>query len=426
MHIDQNTLLLGYSRQSQDISSKYTIGQANQDSNTITADGSSHLLTIAPTGAGKGRSAIIPQLLHYKGPIITIDPKGENTAVTYRYRKDVLGHNVIVLDPFKITNFPDAGLNPLDVTYLNNLDPETECQFIADVLGGKGFTTDPYWDNHAKSIIARILMYLILVKKAKEQTINELRTILCDDPSYKLAVILDKEGKKLPRTVYEGIAGYLNTPSDKTRPCIDSTAMSYLTPLMSESVAKMLEKSTFDLNDVVNGKPLDIYIVFPPDKMKSHSSLLVLIVATLFKAIMSRRVIPAEKTLFLLDETAALKSFEYLETMVSLCRGYGGIVHTFWQDLSQIKRYYGEGYMSILNNAAVWQIFGINHHTISKELADITGMSPYELRNLKPNEQVLIVNGKEYKNAIKLDYLNDPYFQGKFDPNPFFTYAKSA
>lgn len=424
MNQKQQELLLGYKPTSEVAPPKYAVGKTAQPK-PITADGSGHLMTIAPTGAGKGRSVLIPQLLHYQGPVVVMDPKGENVAVTYRRRVE-MGHQVSVLDPFNVTSFPKAGLNPLDICYLDNADPETECQLVADVLGGKGFSNDPYWDVHAKSIISRILMYLILVKKTKEQTLNKLRSLLCEDPAYNLAVILDTEGKQLPRTVYEGIAGYLNTPSDKTRPCIDSTAMSYLTPLMSENVSKMVEKTTFDLQDFVEGKPIDIFICFPPDKMKSHSALLVLIVATLFKAMMTRRVIPMQKTLFLLDETAALKSFDYLETMVSLCRGYGALVHTFWQDLSQIKRYYGEGYMSIINNAAVWQIFGIQHYTIAKELAEITGMSAHELRGLKAHEQVLIINGKEYKKAQKLDYLLDPAFEGIFDPNPFFNLTKAV
>ena len=47
-----------------------------------------HLLTVAPTGAGKGVGCIIPALLHYDGPAIVIDPKGENAAITTRRRSE--------------------------------------------------------------------------------------------------------------------------------------------------------------------------------------------------------------------------------------------------------------------------------------------------------------------------------------------------
>src|SRR5688572_33383934 len=48
-----------------------------------------HLLTIAPTGAGKGRSVIIPNLLRFEGSVIVIDPKGETWHVTARRRKEM-------------------------------------------------------------------------------------------------------------------------------------------------------------------------------------------------------------------------------------------------------------------------------------------------------------------------------------------------
>ena len=44
--------------------------------------GDRHLLTVAPTRAGKGVAAIIPNLLTYPGSALVIDPKGENAMVT--------------------------------------------------------------------------------------------------------------------------------------------------------------------------------------------------------------------------------------------------------------------------------------------------------------------------------------------------------
>lgn len=43
----------------------------------IFAPNESHLLTVAPTGAGKGRSTIIPTLLTYPGAAVVVDPKGD-------------------------------------------------------------------------------------------------------------------------------------------------------------------------------------------------------------------------------------------------------------------------------------------------------------------------------------------------------------
>ena len=47
-----------------------------------------HVLTVAPTGTGKGVGAVIPNLLTYEGSAIVLDIKGENYAVTARARAE--------------------------------------------------------------------------------------------------------------------------------------------------------------------------------------------------------------------------------------------------------------------------------------------------------------------------------------------------
>ena len=63
-------------------------------------DGPGHVLTVAPTRAGKGVGAVVPNLLDHPGPVFVTDPKGENLALTALYRARALGHDVVALDPF--------------------------------------------------------------------------------------------------------------------------------------------------------------------------------------------------------------------------------------------------------------------------------------------------------------------------------------
>jgi type IV secretion system protein VirD4 len=60
-----------------------------------------HLLTVAPAGAGKSVSVIIPNLLSHRGSTVVIDPKGELFAATAEARRK-MGHRVIRLDPFGV------------------------------------------------------------------------------------------------------------------------------------------------------------------------------------------------------------------------------------------------------------------------------------------------------------------------------------
>ncbi|MCV5950975.1 type IV secretory system conjugative DNA transfer family protein, partial [Escherichia coli] len=62
-----------------------------------------HVVTVAPTGSGKGIGAVIPNLLTYQGSALVFDPKGENAEVTGRRRRE-MGQSVHVIDPFGITS----------------------------------------------------------------------------------------------------------------------------------------------------------------------------------------------------------------------------------------------------------------------------------------------------------------------------------
>ena len=105
-----------------------------------------HLLTVAPTGAGKGVGVVIPNLLTYPGAVVAIDPKGENYQISAHARRR-MGQAVYRLDPFHVCGDEHlATLNPLDL-----LDPESDdfaddALVIADMLVLRtGNEKDPHW-----------------------------------------------------------------------------------------------------------------------------------------------------------------------------------------------------------------------------------------------------------------------------------------
>lgn len=393
-------------------------------SQSLEHQGEGHLLTVAPTGTGKGRTAIIPNLLHYHGSVVVIDPKGENYAVTSRHRRE-MGQQVIKLDPFGVVDCQSDRLNPFDILKLENADLETDAQMLSELLatGNKG-TKDPFWDLSARGLYSGLIAHVASLYPHKQRNLNSVRKLLMNKNTvHGMAKILDNFGDRMNQMAYDEIAAFLCMPETGTRPSVFATATSYIKALMSDRVARTIENSSFSLKDVVLGKPISIYIIIPPDKLKSHQALLRLWIGTLFKAFTSRRQIPELPTVLMLDECAQLGNFSYLETLITLCRGYGVKVWSFWQDLAQLRQLYPQSWATIVNNCDVLQFFGSKNFQMTQEISQVVGVYSEDVRNLPSDEQIIVKSGLPMK-AQRFDYLNHLQFESKYDPNPFHSCKK--
>lgn len=385
--------------------------------------GEGHMLTIAPTGKGKGRNVIIPTLLNYPGSILIIDPKGEAAAVTARRRKEF--GKVVILDPFKLVKKRSDRLNPMEVCNMLPQSTEQNAMMLTEQLhhGYQGFKSDPYWDNTADALISGLIAHILDDKPNNQRNFATLRNMLAqDDIDYSLAVILDTMGKSMNKFAYQEISQYLQIPSDKTRPCVLSTAQQHIKIFGDPSVCNVVKgESTFDVNAFIEGEPMTIYIVIPPTKLRTHSALLRLWISSLLFGLLERTSLPEIPTLFMIDETAQLGKIEAIRTAKTLIRGYGVRVWSFWQDLSQIKRLYPEDWTTIVNNSDLIQIFGVTTNMMANELIQVVGKITSEtLLDLPENEMIMALPPGRVEKVYKMDYLKDAIFQNLYDKHPMF------
>jgi type IV secretion system protein VirD4 len=377
-------------------------------------------VTIAPTGAGKGRGVIIPNLLRFEGSVIVIDPKGETWHVTHRRRKE-LGQEVRLLDPFGAVSRRTDSLNPFDLFDRPNALQDADSEMLASLLAGDtGFHKEPFWDNWGRSLMSGVIAAVAQTAPPAERHFGKVREILMsDDAVYNLASLLEAN-ENLNRLSKQNISSFLPI-TEQTRSGILSTAQSYLKVVNSDSALRSLSRSTIDLDAVRRGDPMTIYIVIPPDKLSSHGALLRLWVGALMLTVMGRKRRPKRSTLFLLDECAQLGEFGPLRQSMTLLRGYGLQVWPFFQDLSQLQRLYPRDWRTIFNNAGVFQLFGVANHLMAKESSDLIGdLDADLLRQLPSNKQIIAVSGAKATSARLPDYLTDAPFEGLWDPNPMF------
>ncbi|WP_442486750.1 type IV secretory system conjugative DNA transfer family protein [Halomonas litopenaei] len=393
---------------------------ANQEQlDPILFEGSGHLMTIAPTGSGKGTGCIIPTLLRYPGPVIVVDPKGENAAVTARRRRQ-MGHRVIVLDPMGITDLPADRLDPTDIVIPNSRTELDDIAMLSELMmESHGFDgRDRFWLQRAQQVLNGLLLYLIRSQpEQRKGLLGKLRKMVSQDTE-ELAKLAERM-RQMQDPDLEATAASLTLPAETTLAGYMAFAQNSLGFLRGEAVLEATQDSTFSLDDVTRGELVSIYLVIPPEKLESHGRLLRLWIGVLIAAVVRRRRAPALRTLFLLDEAPQLGPLPQLRQAITLLRGYGLQTWSFWQDISQLRQLYPQDWQTMLNNCRVVQSFGVPNMNAAMDLATLTGFPrPEELLDLDFDEMLLLIAGDEARLARRPEYRSDPLFRGQFDRNP--------
>ena len=385
--------------------------------NPVIFDGEGHIMTIAPTGSGKGTGCIIPTLLRHKGPVIVIDPKGENAAVTAR-RRGELGQKVVVLDPLGIGDEETDCLNPFDLLNKDSASLTDEVAMLMNILLPEDIAPkDRFWISRAQQLLIGLTLHLIVDHGPEFHNLAALRNIISQG-SEKLSQVANAMMESQHPDVRTISSNFL-IPAPETFGGILSYAQDAIGFLRGELVQKATSTSTFSYDEITKGDPLSLYIIIPSDKLESHGPLLKIWIGTLMAAISSRQAPPPDPTLFILDEAAQLGPLPQLRQAITLLRGYGLQTWSFWQDVSQLHRLYPADWETMVNNCKVLQAFGANNMNAASAMASLTGYTrPWEILDLEFNEMLLLIGGDEAVIAQRPDYLSDPLFRGMYDENP--------
>ncbi len=385
----------------------------------VLLSGEGHLITIAPTGAGKGVGCIVPALLRHEGPVIVIDPKGENVAITARHRRE-MGQEVIVLDPLGITDFSASQLNPLDLIDLDSVSAVDDAAILASALsGGANLSNDRFWHARAEHLVIGVILHVLATQPVGEANLTAVRDLVnraVGDPERLIREMRESEHPEVVRTI-----DALSIKADTTLGGILAVAQDLVDFMRGPLLQHATARSAFDIDDITRGKPMSVYIVIPPHMMESHGRMLRLWISMLMSAITRRRAKPPKATLFILDEAAQLGTLSQLRQSLTLLRGYGLQTWSFWQDVSQLQMLYPLDWRTMVNNCRVVQSFGALNMTAAQEMAEFTGFGDARrVIDLSQDEMILQLAGDEAVVARLPNYRFDPPFAGQFDANPYY------
>ncbi|ALR19135.1 type IV secretory system conjugative DNA transfer family protein [Sphingobium baderi] len=419
------------------------IGRDRKSGKLLRYAGPAHLLTIAPTRTGKGVGTIIPNLLDYPGPVVCIDPKGENARITARQR-GTFGP-VHVLDPFGVTGLPSAAFNPLDRIDPDSLDLADDCMTLADALvyDAPGEAGEAHWNEEAKALIAGIILSIVTSEPPATRTLGTLRDRLTLAPAIFPTMLeaMQAQGGLAARAANRHLG-----KSDREAAGVLSAAQRHTHFLDSPRMTAVLGQSDFAFADV-KASPATVYLVLPPDRLATYARWLRLMLAQGLADLTRAPASPSRSVLFLLDEFAALGRLEPVERAMSLMAGYGIQLWPILQDVHQLRALYERRAGTFLSNAGVLQVFGVNDHDSAKLVSDLLGqetvvfetmsraldaeetgisfgtqhvarllLTPDEVRAMPANLELLFLAGQRPIIATKLAYYADREFAGNFDP----------
>lgn len=425
--------------------SPIVLGQLwNKDRNHLfMADDDRHLVTIAGSRAGKGRSLILPNLLSYPGSVICIDPKGENAAVTAKYRHEVLGQNVVVLDPFNVLKDVDAvaefrgRFNPME--WINDRSPEAidDVNGLADAIIIRESAKDAHWNESARAFLKGVMLMLMDQLPAYEldddgniETVNwtlgEVRKIASiglpwDDEGSDGEPSLD--GLLARMKSLDGFNGaiaaaghLLDQMGDEERGGVLSNLRRHTEFLESPAIAENTVVSDFHPYQI-KSEPTTIYLVLPEWRMGTHSRWLRLVITSLLQGLQRS---PTDKTrpatLLLLDEFATLGHMDSIERAAGYIAGFGVKLWVILQDISQLKSLYKDRWETFLGNAGALVAFGNVDVSTLDYLSTRLGETEV-IRTLRNTSEQIGEGGNRQGMGHTLGQIARGQFAGLFGPD---------
>jgi type IV secretion system protein VirD4 len=410
-------------------------------------DGPEHVLCFAPTRSGKGVGLVIPSLLTWPGSTIVHDIKGENWQLTAGWRARI--GPVLRFDP---TDAASAAYNPV-LEVRRGQREVRDVQNIADIL------VDPegqlerrnHWEKTSHSLLVGAILHVLYAERDKSLAgvaaflSDPRRTIKSTLTAMKYTAHLGDR----PHPVVAQAAQELLNKSENERSGVLSTALSFLSLYRDPVVAAVTARCDWRIADLVAGpRPVTLHLVVPPSDISRTKPLVRLILNQIGRRLTEdlESTGGRHRLLFLLDEFPALGRLDFFESQLAFMAGYGLKAFLIAQSLNQIEKAYGQN-NAILDNCHVRVAFATNDERTAKRLSDALGtttelramknyaghrlspwlghlmvsrqetaralLTPGEIMQLPPEDEIVLVSGAPPVRARKVRYFLDAQLKAR-------------
>lgn len=377
----------------------FLIGKLGYGSYVYTGPYESHILTIAPSGSGKGVGVVIPNLLRHSGSAVVLDPKGENLIITSKKRSQ-LGNKVFYYDPWGVIDkyrnmygndnvAPEAikaHINPLDFIRPDDTNMVDYARMMAASLIIRQDPDAAYFYNGAETFITQLIIYICSRFPLGHPNRNMLylrqlvtmppRQLLRDEIEVNYTDMIARGGS--PNLMIVELINWLKRNTDAGTNAFNNIydfAIQGTEFMTSPQVSSSLLDSNVPIMELKK-KMMSLYLILDTDRILFNNDVYTPLIRLIITTCMlgaSTTENSGSKLLFMLDEIAQLGNLQYLPRLMAIYRSRGVVVWTIWQNLEQIQSNYPDEWKGIIGNCDVQQYFGINDQDTARMVSEIAG-----------------------------------------------------
>ncbi len=365
----------------------------DEKNNYYRVDGYQHLLLLAPTGAGKGVSFVVPNLLDWTESAIIHDIKLENFELTSGWRT-AMGQKIYLFNPLSSKTHC---YNPLDFVSIDADQMFDDLEKMAFILLSDHHSCHKQDHSQVRRLFIALSTYL-MAHPNKPKTFGEIFRMLTGDLVSELS-----EGIKKHPIHPNGlmlIKNFLNMP-EKKRYKVVASLESHLELWSNPLIDKATSKSDFNPANFRKEKAT-VYVGLEPVDINRLKPLMKFFYQHIMQSLCHHDPDSKHGVLFLLDDFPSIGRMEELIKGVSYFRGYKLKLALIAQDLNDIKSSYCEkGTNTLVNNSN----FKVAFTTNSTETAEFL-KAKVDLMNLPKDQQVILADYEKPMIANKPRYYD--------------------
>ncbi|MBD5170063.1 MAG: type IV secretory system conjugative DNA transfer family protein [Oscillibacter sp.] len=379
---------------------------------------------IGPSGAGKTRSYVLPNILQCNGSMVITDTKGalreQVGAILQRN-----GYKVMELN---LTNcrVSTIGYNPLRFI---RYDQEREYYNEQDILRVSAclvpieILKDPFWDRAARMLLETLVGYLLECQQPEEHTLDNV-TLLLSELGGKAGALLDEYAMISPES-FAAVRWKLfknMTAADRTTACVQGILAEKLSVMMFDGLSGLFNRPD-QIDFATIGRERSALFLNISDTDRSLDPLAALFYAQALQELCREADRTPDHRLntpvhFYLDDFAANAVIPDFDKVVSTIRSREISVSIILQSISQLESLYTHAQaMTVLNNCDHMLYLGGQDVETARYISAKANKPASAILNMPLDSVWLFTRGHEPQQVHKYNLTGHPrYFQPSEQP----------